>query len=404
MANSLPDDYVPNKARSFISSLVYARDEYLDTLTMMLLLSHARDAVTTVPHLLATSNTPASGKTTVARDVPLLLAFNPWKVGKLTTEPALRNKYLERIRPNPVADDIGKIFGDGGTNGRTSMIYALLIDCYREDGTVSVSRNGSTQELPSYGMAFMNGLKNAVPNDLFTRSIWFQMEEAPTGLELRDALDSSVRAYAKNLRDAMHSWAGSRAPLFTEFMRGGVRFVHPALEKRKRQIWGPVFAVAHAAGGDWPRRIFDAFVSIALDASERPVPLPEQRCLLDTADLLLRHGYDRLFAADLLAMLRALPQGHYYREADDVHLLRSLFPEALGASKVITATAMTGPNEGQRGRAKGWDAAPVLEAAADLRDMLFPPVEPPEDELEEDLQFTPSVVMKPIRQPERKRK
>ena len=399
MPSQLPDDYVPNKARSFISSLVYARDVYLDTLTMMLLLSHAREAVTTVPHLLVTSGQPQSGKTTIARDVPLLLAFNPWKIGKLTTEPALRNKYLERVRPNPVADDIGKIFGDSGTNGRTSMIYALLIDCYRKDGTVSVSRNGSTQELPSYGMAFMNGLKNAVPHDLFTRSIWFQMEEAPPGAGLRDALDVSVEAYAKPLREAMHSWAGSRAPQFSEFMRHGVRFVHPALEKRKRQIWGPVFAVAHAAGGDWPRRILDAFVSIALDASERPVPLPEQRCLLDTADLLMRHGYDRLFAADLLPMLRALPQGHFYRKAEDTYLLRSLFPDALGESRVVTATALTGPNEGKRGRAKGWDAAPVLEAAADLRDMLYPPVEPPADELEEELQFTPSVAMKPIRQP-----
>lgn len=389
MPNQLPSDYLPGKLLSFVDQLVYAPDEYKRALVMMLAVSHVRDYFTTVPHLLATAEKPASGKTTIAADIPGLLAFNPYKIGKLTTEPALRNKYLERVRPNPVADDIGKIFGDNGTNGRSSLIYALLIDCYRKDGVVSVSRNGGTQDLPSFGMAFMNGLKNAVPGDLFTRAIWYQMHEAPEGLQLRDALEDSVRADAEILKEALHSWAGSRGEQMRGFMRGPVRFIHPKLEKRKRQIWGPLFAAAAAAGGDWPRWIYDAFVMIALDASEKPVLVPEQFTLLDTADLIMARGLEHVFLADLMRLLRDKPTGDYYRKAEDSHLTQNILPAGLGKAVPLVGTVLTGDNAGQYGRAKGWEAAPILRAAADLREMIYPPMEHVADDTENDLAFTP---------------
>jgi hypothetical protein len=390
MPNRLPDDYVPNKVRGFIDQLAYAPDHYKDVMTGMLFVSHVRRAFTTIPHCLATADTPASGKTTFACDIPMMLAYSPWRVGRQTTEPALSHKYLEREVPNLVCDDIGKIFGDSGMNGRNTKIYAILIDCYRQDATTSMSVNRVTQDVPTYGMAFMNGLRTAVPNDLYTRSIWFKMEEAPSGLALRDTLEDSVRADAKILHEAIHAWAGSRADAMTAYMRGPVRFVHPKLEKRKRQIWGPLFAWASCAGGDWPRRIYDAFVTMALSAGEKPVPVAEQRCLLDTADLIMRRGLDRIFLSDLLAALREMPSGNYYREAEDSHLIRRIFPEALGEARVISGTMLYGAHKGQRGRAKGWDAVPVLDAASGLHDMLWPPMETVPDDTEADLAFTPS--------------
>jgi hypothetical protein len=388
VTNQLPSDYVPNKIRAFIDGLVYAPDEYKDILTMVLAVGHTRESFTTLPHVLATAETAASGKSTIACDIPMLLAFNPWKLGKLTTEPALRSKYLDRLRPTPVADDIGKIFGDNGTSGKGNLIYALLIDCYRKDGVLEVSRSGVNQKLQTYSTAYMNGLKNAVPADLFTRAIHFQMKEAPSGLRIRDALEDSVVADAEILREALHSWAGSHGTQMTAFMRGPVRFIHPLLEKRKLQVFGPVFAAANAAGGDWPRRIFDAFVMIALDASEKPVLVPEQRALLHAAELIMRRDLDRVFTSDLMALLREMPAGDYYRKAEDSHLVTRIFPEALGAARPITTRALTGPYKGQRGRAKGWESAPILHAAADLREMLYPPMPVEANETETELAFT----------------
>ena len=389
MPERLPDDYVPNKIRAFIDGLVYAPDEYKDLLTMVLAVGHTRDSFTTLPHVLATAETPASGKSTIACDIPMLLAFNPWKIGKLTTEPALRAKYLDRIRPTPVADDIGKIFGDNGTSGKGNLIYALLIDSYRKDGVVEVSRSGVNQKLHTFSTAYMNGLKNAVPGDLFTRAIHFQMKEAPSGLNLRDALEDSVTADAEILREALHSWAGGHGEVMKAFMRGPVRFIHPLLEKRKLQIYGPCFAAAYAAGGDWPRRIYDAFVMCALDASEKPVLVPEQLALLDAAELIMRRELDTLFTSDLITLLREKPTGDYYRKAEDTHLNTRVFPAALGNAKLVLGTALTGEHKGQYGKSKGCEAAPVLRDAAKLRAMLYPPMEQVPDETENDLAFTP---------------
>jgi hypothetical protein len=393
MPNRLADSFIPDKVDEFNRSLVYAKDAYLDTLTMVLAISHARDVFSTVPLTLATSDQPASGKSTIACDIPMMLAYAPWKVGRQSTPDSIRNKYLERIRPNLVCDDVGKIFGDSGMNGRNTVIYAILIDCYRRAGTASMSRNGVSMDVPVFGPAFMNGLKNAVPNDLFTRAIWFQMEEAPSGLDLRDALDDSVQADGKILAEALHSWAGQHAEEMRQFMRHQVRFIHPKLEKRKRQLWGPVFAAAYAAGGDWPRRIYDAFVSIALDADEKPVPVPEQFALLDTAEILVRRGVTSILTADLLDLLRLQADSAYYREATDEHLIKSVLPAALGPSARITTTALTGLHAGSRGSGKGWQAKPILLAAAALHEVLYPPMEAIEDDTEAELVFEPCPVL-----------
>jgi hypothetical protein len=388
--NQLPDDYIPNKLRAFVGSIAYARPEYLDVLTMMLIVSHAIESFTTVPQLIATATEPASGKSTIAYDLPMLLAHNMESYGREDTEPALATMFYGREKPNLGLDDVGKIFGDAGANGKHLKIYAVLIKAYRRGSKMKMSVNRVNALLDIYCMCFMNGLHKAVPDDLYTRAIHFKMEEAPSGLELRDALEQSTINDAKILREAVHGWAGSRRDQFTAFMRGKVRAIHPKLEKRRRQVWGPVFAAADAAGGDWPRRIFDAFVAMALDASEKPVLLPDQRCLMDASSIIMRSGESGIFTSDLIAELRALPDGQYYRDAEDEHLATRLLPEALGPSKRITSVAMHGDYAGQAGQAKGWKAAKILKDAADLHDMLYPPMASMEpDDTDAELAFTP---------------
>jgi hypothetical protein len=390
MTYTIPSDYVPNKVRGLIEQTVYARKEYGDVLTMVLAVSHAREAFTAVPLVLATSEKPASGKSTFAADIPLLLAFNGWKINRLTTIDAMRSKYLERARPNPVLDDAGKTFGDTGMNGRLSWVYTLLIDCYTEDGVVEVSRNGTNQRLSSYGVAFMNGLKNSVPPDLFTRCIHFgSFEAVPEGIELRDTKSKSVRADAKLLQEALHSWASGHKDELTAFMAGPVKYIHPKLIGRLRQIWGPVFAMASVAGGDWPRRIYRAFVLMALDAADQPSLVAEQKLLLDAAEIIMREGLDKVFSVDLMARLRALPTGTYYRAVDDKTLLRYKFPEAIGQPETITVRGV--------GKGLGYRAAPILEAAADLRDAIEPKMERVDDPLEAEFAIRPLTPITPIR-------
>jgi Protein of unknown function (DUF3631) len=356
-------DYVLNAVRGFISALYWGPEEYTDAMPLVLATGHVMDAFPAVPYVLVTSKDPGVGKSTLSRDIPQLLAYEPWRVSRNTTTDALRNKFLERTRPRSILlDDASKVFNVSGTGGRTTPLYQLGVDGYTRNATVSVSRNGSTMDLPAYVMFYMNGLGNGVPDDLASRAIRFRLTAMPDGVQMRDALSDGVRREAEPLKAELHRWATGQAKALEQFMQSQAYRVHPRMTGRLRQLWAPLFAVAAAAGGDWPRRCLNAFEVMALDeGGSRPVLQRGEQALLDAAAITMKTGVQVLFAGDLVRGLRALPSD-FYRAVDDDYLVRDLLPGALG------------PLERQRGlnadgkavTGMGWRAAPVLRAARAL--------------------------------------
>jgi hypothetical protein len=374
-------DAVLNAVRNFVSTLWWAPEEYLDAYTLLLAVTHVKDGFTSVPYGLFTSDKPQTGKTTVSTDIPMLLADAPWEVNTLTTEPALRAKFMDRVPPATVcAPDVSKLFGESGLNGRTSKVYQLLVAGYRRSGKVEVSVNRVSTLLPAYFVAFMDGLNNAVPGDLATRSVQFRLRPKPPGLRMRDALSVPVAKEAGPLKKALHRWAVSNRRVMQQFMLSGVTRVHPLLTDRRLQLWGPLFAVAHAAGGGWPQRCMSAFLEMALDESDRPVVLIGQQALLDTAKIAMETGAAVLFTADLVERLRGLPDD-LYREVDDDYLAGDLLPRALGPSRTMRARAL----DGRLVTGKARLVAPLLTRAAALEEELNPALKdsgPGETELE----------------------
>lgn len=379
----MTDDYILNAVREFMATLVSATDEQLDAATALLAVTHVVDAFTTVPRGLVVSDEPSSGKTTLGIDIPSMLAFNGWDADP--TEYALKAKYSEPKRVTLLMDEISKIFGESGLGGRQNKIYKILVEGYRNTATVSMAVNRVSTDVSTYGVAYMTGLRTACPPDLRSRSIVFNMHQAPIATELRDALDPSVRAEGAVLNEALHAWCALTRDAMDAFALDGLRNIHPKLTGRKRQVWGSLFAVANAAGGTWPARILSAFRSLALDASERPVLTIQQQVLLDTAGVLTKHGLSQIFTADLIAELRAMPEREVYRKMSTEYLQLKLV-SALGESETIRGTNLTG----QSGKAKGRRTAPILEAASALQRSLNPPapVEEP-DLVAEEMAFEP---------------
>jgi hypothetical protein len=379
-------DYVLNATDRFIGTLWWGPDEYRWAMSLMLALTHVKDAFTSVPFALVTSDKPKVGKTTLSTDIPMLLADAPWEVNTLTTEPALRAKFMDRVPPKTICGpDISKLFGESGLNGRTSKVYQLLVAGYRRTGKVEVSVNRVSTQLPAYFVAFLDGLNNAVPGDLATRAIHFKLTAKPANISMRDALSIPVAREAEPLKKALHRWATSRQRDMQRFMLSGVLRVHPLLTDRLRQLWGPLFAIADAAGGEWPARCMAAFLEMALDENDKPVVLAEDRALLDTAKIIMKSGAVRVFTAELVPALRGLPGDDFYTEVDDGYLVGDLLPRALGPASVLRGRSMAGkPVTGE-----GWAAAPVLEAAAALYEELSPePAETGPDAVQRALTLT----------------
>lgn len=390
--NTLAPSYIPDKTLAFIDQMVYCPDSYKHVLTMALAVSPAKHVFSAMPYILATSEKPQSGKSTIAFDIPMMLGSNMESIDRTTTRDAMNAMFLVRDTPDTAWDDVGKIFGPNGTSGGTTNFYTQLVRSYKRNATTAMSRGGSRQRVPTYGIAFLNGLFDAVPRDLFTRCIHFaNMEEAPDCVDLRDALDDSTEADAKILREALAGWAGAHAEEFKAFIRNKIRTFHPKCTGRRRQKWAPLVAGACAAGGMWPQWILEAFVAIELGASEKPRLVPQQFLLLDAANWLHKTGRDKVFVSDLIEALRMLPNGQYYRDVEDEHLTKRLFPEVFGPSRLITTDMLYGDYAGERGKAKGYQAIPVLQAAIELRELLYPPMEEAEDELADELAFEPSV-------------
>lgn len=360
-------DYVLSAVRNFVSTLWWAPETYIDALTLVLAVTHVKDSFTTVPYVLMTSDKPKTGKSTGSTDIPALLASNFWVIDRMVTTDALRNKFTDRTPPDTYGlDDASKSFGESGTNGKTSLVYQMMINSYRRGAKTSVSRNGTTLDLPTYGTAFMNGLRNAVPEDLATRAIQFKLSPKPSAISMRDALSPAVAKEAEPLKLALHRWAVSQRKTLRQFMLSDVNYVHPLLTDRTRQLWGPLFALAHAAGGTWPARCMTAFQEMALDESDRPAVLLEDQVLLDTASVALKHDVPLLFTADLLAQLR-VTAGDSYDDIDDDSMV-DLLDRALGESAAMRGRTLDGRMVVGRGRA----VAPVLKAAAELHDELNP--------------------------------
>jgi hypothetical protein len=363
-------DHTLNAVRRFSETVMWAPDEQLDALTLIMALTHVKNISPNVPYVLATGD-PESGKSTLTKDVPLLFVSNPFIIDRLTTSDGLRNKFLERIPPDTfIYDDASKIWGASGRGSGTTGVTQLAVNGYADTGRVAVSRNGSTVEASAWGVSFFNGLGDVLPGDVATRCIKFPTLAKPAGIRKRPANSVPVRREAEPLKKELHRWATSQRREMARWLIDNGDRIHPLLDNRLLQLWGPLFAVAHAAGGGWPRKCMNAFLTLGLDASEKPVPQRDEQALLDTAKIALSTGAVRLFAAELVPALRELPGDDFYRTVPTSYLVEDLLPRALGSE----AREMTGRNlaNTRKVSGEGWAAAPVLEAAAALTEELNP--------------------------------
>lgn len=370
-----PSHAVLDEVRYFISKVAWAPEHYLDALTLILATTHGKAAFTSVGHCLMTGP-KGTGKTTMSAALPMLLADNPWQVGKNTTEWALQTKFLnghgQGDVPTLVCDDVSKVFGNSGLNGHTGRLYDVLVKCYTRLGVVSMSVNRVATDVPTFTVAFLNGLHTAVPEDLASRCIVMELKKKPGRIRLDNILSTAIQNEGRELREILHGWVGAQVKRMREYLRSDVQHVHEELTDRLLEIWGDCFAVADAAGGSWPQKCLDAFRLLALDADERPRAFGYQQALLDVAKLAVDHDVkDTLFLGDLIPALRDMPEGERYADADDDYM-DSLLERAMGKSRMLRGRNLAG----QQVRGEGWAVQAVLLAAASLREELFPPVQP----------------------------
>lgn len=353
----------------FDRNVLYATDEQHDALALFDAATHVLDAFTTVPRALAVAPGKQSGKSTLL-NVIALLGHNAWLADP--TGPALRSKFNEKEKPLVMIDEISEYYGKSGLRQGPKDLNKILLEAYAKNAKLALSVDRSTVDVPSFCFAAMGGLKTAVRDDIRDRSIVWDMKPVPPSVRVLDILSDDVQALGKVEQQRLHQWARENRDAIKDAFRN-FRKPHRKMVSRLRQIWGPLYAVALVAGGDWPERCVRAFKVMALDASEQPVLSAPQMILRDSAALFARTGAEKLFARDVAAHLRTIADVDLYQDLSN-RGLAMVMTEALGESQSMDIGAA---------RAKGFHAAPVVNAWARLEAQL----EPEDDEDSEDDEF-----------------
>lgn len=268
-------------AAKLTASALYAPDHYAHVITMACALTHKIDDVDSAPRILALG-LKGSGKSTILK-IAYRLAANacPPTGVKAMTAPS----YVADFRMNPRCthpiDEVNHLFGEAGGNGKSSQFYTYINQGYlRDTAYAQYQENRVKMQIPIFGVVFMAGLGLAAPEDTRDRSIILKMEKAPDSYQVADfAMKETKEAFSYAGR-MLQSWAQRTSKLDMS----KVRDLHPKLNHRVMEVWGPLFAVALAADegepGLWVSRMITALERIEFNGGV-PVYAPEDQLLVD---------------------------------------------------------------------------------------------------------------------------
>ena len=263
-------------ARELTGSAMVAPDHYLDIITVACGLTYKIDDVFTAPRILALG-AKGSGKSTALKVANYLAANTTGPTGVLAmTAPSYVAEYRMNARWTPCIDEINHLFGEAGNTGKNSKFYTYVNQGYsRETAFAQHQENKVSLRIPIFGVVFLAGLGLACPPDMRDRAIVLKMEKAPDNAVVADFSMPETRTAFAYAGKMLKSWAERQPKLDISQVRG----LHPKLNHRTMEIWGPLFALVH---GDevWTKRMLTAFERIELDAGI-PVYAPEDQILAD---------------------------------------------------------------------------------------------------------------------------
>jgi hypothetical protein len=266
----------------WMSRYVVATPAQIDAMTLLAAQTWVCDTETlvTTPRALWVGEKPQSGKTN-AMTVTGSLCYAPEDTEG--TWPSVMSGlagYASEGKPCPTLyfDEIGAVFGPGGTRGASHPLGKVLRKGYKRNGKMAWSVDRSKVDFSIFSTFLMTGLATAVPFDIRTRCIVFRMEPGvpKAYFDAREA-----EAQAESYAEVLGAWVKSYRAEIKAFR--GRKLGIAKLTSRRLEIWEPLFAVASCAGQNWLDRCYTAFCELGLDESDQPKLTPVQTIVRDLA-------------------------------------------------------------------------------------------------------------------------
>jgi hypothetical protein len=262
--------------------------------------THAMDKWESTPRLAFLSPEPESGKSR-ALEVTELLVPRPVHSVNCTPSYLFRKVSDEAGAPTILFDEIDTVFGPKAKDNEE--VRGLLNAGHRRGAVAGrcVARGTTilTEELPAYCAVALAGLDD-LPDTIMTRSLVVRMRRR-SSTEVIEPFRHREHAHEGHLlRDALATWV--------EVIERGKWPEMPAgICDRNADCWEALFAVAEAAGGEWPTRSRLAAVALVRDVSQQTPGMGVQ-LLTDIRAVFDELGEDKVSTEQLLKELIALEE------------------------------------------------------------------------------------------------
>jgi len=284
----------------FIRKYVVLSDEQAIAVTLWAAHTHVIDAAECTPYVQITSATKRAGKTRLLEVLEPLVA-RPWLTGRVSH--AVLTRKIDAEKPTLLLDETDAAFN--GEKEYAEALRGILNTGYRRSGKASLcvgqGAGLSYKDFSTYAAKAFAGI-GALPGTIADRSIPIKLKRRSPGERCARWRERDGHAEAASICHAFAAWGGSKKVL--EVLTAARPELPVSLSDRQADVWEPLLAIAELAGGDWPKKVQAAAVTLAgaIDDADIVVDL-----LRDIYDVLRdgRHSFiptkellEKLVAAD----------------------------------------------------------------------------------------------------------
>jgi hypothetical protein len=239
----------------FIRRFVVLTEIQADTLALWTAHTHAIKAADTTPYLAITSAEKRSGKTRLLEVLELLVQTG---LPTANTSDAALFRTISKLSPTLLLDEVDAIF----KAREREDLRGLLNAGYRRGAVVrrmGGAKNTTLETFEVFCPKAFAGIGNCLPDTILDRSITIALQRKTREEEVERFRRRDVVPEGELLRDRLADWL---EPQVDDLHRA-----RPALpedlDDRAQDMWESLLAVAELAGGDWPRRAWQAALELS---------------------------------------------------------------------------------------------------------------------------------------------
>lgn len=305
MSNAHPLDRIDHFIRRF---LILPNESDYTIVSLWIAHTYFTHKIKTTPRLAIISPEYGCGKSRVL-EVLESLTFKGEKLDHHTRSYLMRTVDLIREEfsrsPTLLIDEIDSVFRKNSEEGEATRAFANT--GYRATGFYGITE-GDSKKTPTKFKTFapmaLAGKGEVLPESVMTRAVIIRLQRRMGNEYIEDFLTDLVAFEAEELRDELLNWSDYRAQ--------DISTLNPDLpvRDRDREVWLPLFIVAHLAGEEWIKRAEIALANIQEAKSDNTLPR-ERELLSDLWKIFQRQDKDKIKSAAIILALIEMPDSEW---------------------------------------------------------------------------------------------